>query len=177
MSDLSRRRRWAATLAVLTLAALACQPNDRERPASPTEPRALLGLPIHLLSCPTSEDLAVTGLVLPDSGGTLQLRKWRLQVPPRAVSEPTEITMHVPAGDAVQVQFTANGADHLQFRLPVTVTASYDRCLLPPLGLLVAWYWDPTSGELLQPMPSRTNLLQKTVTFWTDHFSGFVIAN
>jgi hypothetical protein len=177
MSHLSRRRHWAGTFALLTLAILGCQPQDRDRPASPTEPRALLGLPIHILNCPTSEDLAVTGVVSPDSGGTLQIRKWKLQVPPGAVTEPTEITMRVPAGNAVQVQFTANGADHLQFRLPVTVTASYERCLLPPLGVLIAWYWEPATGALLQPMPSRMNLLQETVTFWTDHFSGFVIAN
>lgn len=178
MMDLHRILRWtAAASTILTLTLAACAPDDGERPVSPTAPRALLPTLTSLLRCPTSQELSVSGTVLPDSGGSLVVGKWRLDVPPGAVDEPTQITMRVPAGNYVQVEFTANGAEHLQFRRPVAVTASYERCLLPPPGTLIVWYWDPASGRIIEPMPTFNNLLTRTARFWTDHFSGFVIAN
>ena len=41
---------------------------------------------------------------------------------------------------------------------------------------LTAWYIDPTTHELLEPMCGIDNPLTRAISFWTDHFSGYAIA-
>ena len=76
------------------------------------------------------------------------------------------------------VDLRANGQEHWQFLAPLTVTIDYSRCnvglLDPPLTV---WYVDPETGEMLEPMGGIDSRLTRTITFVTDHFSGYAIAN
>ena len=46
-----------------------------------------------------------------------------------------------------------------------------------PRGPLSVWLVDPATGEMFENMGGVDDKLTRTVTFVTDHFSGYAIAN
>ena len=153
----------------------ACDAPDAAN--APSQPELALVTTPQLLSCPSSETRGVNGRVLP-LGGTVALAKTAVVVPASALLGATDITIEVPASEHMLVELKANGQEHWQFLAPVTVTIDYGRC---PIGLLdgpvTVWHVDPSSGALLEHMGGIDNRVAKTITFVTDHFSGYAIAN
>lgn len=143
----------------------------------PSEPQLASLLAPSLLECPSTVSYSSEGLLSP-VGGLLTFAGNLVLVPPTAVEAPVEIGIEVPASRYMLVELTANGYDHWQFLSPITVSLDYSRC---DIGLLdppvTVWHVDPASGELLGHMGGFDNRLARRVTFTTDHFSGYAIAN
>ena len=138
----------------------------------------LLGGPPTPVRCPTNQTTSTTTTVT-SLGGLVSLDGLSISFPAGAVLAPTTITATIPASNVLEVDITANGAEHFIFELPIVVTLDYSRCersniLKAPLAV---WYWDPVSGNLLENMGGVDNKLLKTITFLTPHLSGYVMAN
>ena len=164
------------TVAALLVLPAACG-NDRQ--ADP------LGMPelseaagASLLACPTGESHAASARVAP-SGGNVGLGRHRMTIPAGAVADTVLITMVAPASDYLLVEMRANAQEHYQFLAPLTVTIDYSHCRMDRIaaGPLSVWLVDPSSGALLQNMGGTDDRGARTVTFTTDHFSGYAIAN
>jgi len=132
----------------------------------------------ELVECPVDVTRSTQGNVLP-LGGSVTLDGHSVSVPMGAVLLPTDIGISAPAGQYMQINLSANGQDHYQFRAPLTVTLSYARCSRANIdkGPLSVWLVDEETGALLQNMGGVDDKQARTVTFTTDHFSGYAIAN
>jgi hypothetical protein len=131
-----------------------------------------------LLSCPSAQTRATRGRVLPVSGGVVRLDGNAVSIPAAALLGAAEIEIEVPASAHMLVELRTNDQEHWQFLAPLTVTIDYSRC---PIGLLdgpvTVYHVDPATGALLEPMGGVDDRLTRTITFVTDHFSGYAIAN
>lgn len=131
-----------------------------------------------LVSCPSSTTQSVTGLI-GALGGTLSVGGTIVTIPANAVLTPTNFTLTIPASPYMEIEVTANGADHFVFSQPVAVTIDYGRCadsslLAPPYQ---AWNIDPATHTLLENMGGVDVKLTHTVVFTTIHFSGYALAD
>ena len=170
---------------VLPIAVLAafggCSDVQPTAPAAPTTPNALLGLPspgATLVECPTDDALTAAANVEPLTEALLSVGGSSVLFPAGAVLDPINARLTVPASRYMEIRLRVNGEEHFDFELPLTVTIDYSRCkrtdvLLKPLSV---WYIDSETKELLYPMGGVDNKLTRTVTFLTDHFSGYAIA-
>jgi hypothetical protein len=144
----------------------------------PVAPELTESAQAQLLSCPAVTGRATSGVVLPLLGGVLGLGATSVTVPAAAISGLTSIELEVPPSPYMLVELRANGQEHWQFLAPLTVTIDYSRCAVDPLDPpLTVWHVDPETGAMLEPMGGVDNRLLRTVTFVTDHFSGYAIAN
>ena len=133
---------------------------------------------VDLVECPTNTTYSTSGTVLP-LGGSVSLRGHSVALPLGAVLLPATIGITEPAGQYMRIDLSANGQDHWQFQVPLSVTISYARCSRANIdkGPLSVWLIDEESGELLVNMGGVDDKLARTITFETDHFSGYAIAN
>jgi len=163
-------------VAALLLALTAC--SDSSEPAGSMEPSLASSTSATLVECPSDQSFQTSGDVLP-TGGSVSLRGHSVTVPSGAVLLPTSISLAEPASQYMQVNLGANGEDHFQFRAPIRVTISYARCSRSNLDKapLSVWLIDEQTGALLQNMGGVDDKVNRTVTFETDHFSGYAIAN
>ena len=131
-----------------------------------------------LIECPSGESYETAETILP-VGGTVALRGHSVLLPLGAVVAPTEIGLREPASKYMRIDLTANGMEHFQFHELLTVTISYARCTRSDIekAPLSVWLVDPATGALLQNMGGVDDKVSRTVTFVTDHFSGYAIAN
>lgn len=130
-----------------------------------------------LVSCAVAESQSASAVIGP-RGGRITVGANSILVPAGAVRRPTEITMTVPASEHLEVDLRAAGHEHFEFNRPVVVTVSYGHC--PEIevgGRADIWHVDPDTKALLEPMPTRINERARSVTFFTDHFSFFAMAN
>ncbi|MGH7476531.1 MAG: hypothetical protein ACRELD_09595 [Longimicrobiales bacterium] len=176
MSQVRPGRTAAVSLPLLAFA-LACDTDGPAAISAPDVP-ASASLSLEPLTCATTETTTDT-FTVDGAGATFTHGKHRIVVPAGAVDVPTEIEYTVPASSVVEIRVRANGQEHFTFAEPLSITISYARCPLSLTELLplVAWYWDPATGVLLEAMPSTDDKDDRSVTFSTDHFSGYVIAN
>ena len=176
MQNFPPLRAVRALLALGLLATTACDaPDDAYVPSGPQLSEFSTA---SLVSCPTAQTTAHRGRVYPVLGGVVALASNQVVVPAAALLGSAEIEIQVPASRHMLIELKANGQDHWQFLAPVTVTIDYSRCAIGPLDPPVTvWHVDPDSGELLEHMGGVDNRLLKTITFVTDHFSGYAIAN
>ena len=127
--------------------------------------------------CRSAEAKAGRGRVLP-GGGSVAVGGNVVVVPGAAIAAATEIAIEVPASNRMVVELTANDHDHWQFLSPVSVTIDYSRCPASELGdSLAVYHVDLATGALLERMGGVDNREARTITFTTDHFSGYAIAN
>ena len=133
---------------------------------------------VTLLECPSDERGSAEELILP-LGGLVRLGGNEVVVPGGALVGATEISIESPSSPHMRVDLRANDQDHWQFLLPVTVTIDYSRCAAEALdgGPLSVWHIDTRTGELLENMGGIDDRLLRRITFTTDHFSGYAIAN
>ena len=176
MLKFSCLRALRAALAVALVLCTACDaPESGYVPVAPQLTQATGG---RLLTCPASTSREARGVVLPLLGGALRVGGTTVGIPGAALTGMTEIEIEVPASPYLLVNLRANGQEHWQFLAPLVVTIDYSRC---PIGLfdgpVTVWHIDSETGELLEPMGGLDNRLTRTITFVTDHFSGYAIAN
>ncbi|HEX6938225.1 MAG TPA: hypothetical protein VF158_02345 [Longimicrobiales bacterium] len=131
-----------------------------------------------LVVCPVGETRSASAII-GRRGGTVELDGHRVTLPRGAVDRPTMITLTAPASQYLEIDLTANGQEHFEFNVPVTVTISYARCHQRHLRreLLDAWEIDPDTKAMVESMPSRDKKGRQAVVFKTRHFSTFAIAD
>ena len=131
-----------------------------------------------LLVCKSEVTESSTALITP-LGGVVTAGGASVIVPQGALLLPTTITLTVPASKYVEIDVTADGLEHFNFELPVTVVISYERCNRSDINTrpLEAWYIDSQTKALLENMNGIDDKLTKTVTFMTGHLSGYALAN
>ena len=129
-----------------------------------------------LLVCPSTQAYTATKIIGRD-GGSLSAGGTTITLPARAVNRPTMFTLTVPASDYVEVEIVAENNHHFKFEKRVSVTMDYSRCEMDlsekPLS---AWHIDVKTKDLLEEMPGRTDKRASTVSFGTDHLSGYALA-
>ena len=169
-------------LVIASLAALgAC---GDQRPTEPAKPSAdgflggLLSSGPKLVQCRTDESTTAVGSIT-QLGGTVSIGGTSVVFPLGAVLTPTTVELTIPASDYVEIRLKANGAEHFYgFLKPIIVTIDYSRCLRTDVLFkpLTVWYIDADSKALLRPMGGIDNKITRSITFSTDHFSGYAIA-
>ena len=170
-----RRYRRVTSVALLGIVA-AC---GETRPTDPlSQPALAESWAVSLVPCPTGESRAAQGRVTP-AGGGVGLDRNRVVVPQGAVLDTSTVTIETPASSYLLVEFRVDGHEHHQFLAPLAVTLDYARCPADQIarGDLSVWLVDPATGELLQNMGGVDDRSARTITFYTDHFSGYAIAN
>ena len=165
-------------LALLFVVAPALTACDRPEPAEvPSAPEEASIATAALVDCPTDETRASSATVSL-LGGVVNRLGTIVSVPPEALLAPITLDVEIPASQYMLVELGVNGEDHWQFLAPITVTIDYSRCQIglldPPVHV---WNVDPATGDLLEHMGGVDNRLLRRVTFTTDHFSGYAIAN
>lgn len=150
-----------------------------DRPTDPgARPQLADAAAVSLVSCPTGETRAASAHV-PPQGVALGLGRHQVSLPDGAVADTTLVTLEVPASQHLRVELRANEHEHYQFMAPLTVTLDYGRCSMKEIekGALSVWLLDDSTGALLQNMGGHDDRPSRTITFTTDHFSGYAIAN
>ena len=160
----------------LALSVSAC--GETNAPDGPSEPQLSVSSNPTLIECPSSTTYETSGTVLA-LGGSVQLNGHRVSLPMGAVLGPTSIEMRDPAGQFMLLNLGANGQEHFQFQAPISITIDYSRCTRSNInkGPLSVWLIDPATGALLQNMGGVDNKANRSITFETDHFSGYALAN
>jgi hypothetical protein len=141
------------------------QPNLNETSAS------------GLLVCPQSSFDFAWSIIGP-LGGLLTLNGNQVIIAPQSLLSLAFVTIRQPISPYVEIQVRVNGREHWEFAQPVTVVLDYSRCpesSLPP-GPLTAWQIDPLTNEFIEDMHGVDDRAARTVTFTTDHFSGYAVA-
>jgi len=165
-----------AGAAIFALGLLAC---DGSRGAEhPVAPELAEVVAPSLMPCPASAAEAETGSV-GTAGGALHLGDHVVQLPPQAVLGTTMIRLTDVPGPYLMVDLRANLSEHWRFNRSLTITLDYSRCPAESLarGPLSVWLVDVGTGELLEPMGGTDDRANRRITFQTDHFSGYAIAN
>lgn len=131
-----------------------------------------------LVECPSDVTYSTSETVLA-LGGSVALRGHEVRLPTGAVIGPTTIGLSEPASQYMLIDLSANGQEHFQFQSPITITISYARCTRSNIDKapLSVWLVDPSTGALLQNMGGVDDKSSLRITFQTDHFSGYAIAN
>lgn len=161
---------------VVAVGLTACAESDA--PNGPAEPQLSVSSNPTLVECPSTSTLSSLGTVLP-TGGVVALGGHRVTLPLGAVLSPTAIEIRDPASQFMMLDLRAGGQEHYQFRAPISVTIDYSRCSRSNIdkGTLSVWLIDPATGALLQNMGGVDDKANHRITFQTDHFSGYALAN
>jgi hypothetical protein len=167
------------TLAALAAALTACSEPTAPEPSAAA--RTLLtgeGKP-GLVQCPTDESQSVSAL-LGVLGGEVSVGGHRVIVPPDALPllGLSLVTLTVPASKYVEIEVRVNGLPHFQFAQPLTLVVDYSRCSRSNIDHepLRVWYIDPVTKAFIEDMGGVDDKIARTVTFATDHFSGYAVA-
>lgn len=167
----------SALLLTVLLGITAC--DAPEFGGEPAEPQLSSVSAATLLECTVATPGAAQAVILAGAGGTIELGGNSVVVPAEALLDPTEIAIAVPESPHVRVDLTADGQEHWQFQAPVTITIDYSRCDQSTYAgkTLSVWLLDSESGALVEHMGGTDNRTARQITFTTDHFSGYAIAN
>lgn len=156
----------------------ACAGADRTAAPEAGTPLALLGGGAPTLLPCSMTPASASGVISPSLGGTVAAGGVTITLPAGAVLAPTTLTVSVPESPFREVHIRANGAEHFLFLQTATVTISYDGCGVDPLApSLSAWNVDEATRAPIAQMLSVDDRLLRTVTFVTNHLSGYAIAN
>src|SRR5215210_6851760 len=71
--------------------------------------------------CPTRIEYTASAVIGAD-GGKVEIAGHNLTIPAGAVGVPTTFTLRAPAGRYLQIELTAQGAEHYEFPAPASVT-------------------------------------------------------
>jgi len=118
--------------------------------------------------------------VISRGGGRLTVGNNTLEIPKRAVDEPTVFTMRVVAGDTVVVQLHAtrlvSGRAYGYFDKPVTLYLSYEDADPADVSkLLITYLVDGTTSGEKQGLPSARRFTDKTISAHLFHFSNYAL--
>ena len=146
---------------------------------SPKSPSALLlERTSTLVECPSDVSLSASASIGP-LGGSVSAGGHRIIVPPDALPPGVSVvTLIVPPSRFVEIEARVNGLPHFEFAVPVTVVVDYSRCSRSNIDQepLRVWHINPLTNTFLEDMGGVDDKAARTVTFTTDHFSGYAIA-
>lgn len=168
-------------LPAILLAAAACSDAPTSAPAGPSAVAPTRAVTVaaagNLLECASAPASSVTRLITP-AGGFVATGGHAIAIPRGAVAKPVRITMSVPASRFVEVDISAEGSAHYQFRRPVVVTLDYSRCgaSADDLTSMTAWYVDRSTLGFLADMGGIDDRYFRRIVFTTDHLSGYAVA-
>jgi len=129
-----------------------------------------------LLECPTTTTQS-SSLLFTSLGGTVTVAGSAIVVPLNGLTDAATVTLTVPASRFMEINARVNGEEHFQFALPVTVIIDYSRCTRRNLWKpLTVWLIDSQTKALLEQMPAIDNPITRQITFLTDHFSSYSVA-
>jgi hypothetical protein len=163
----------------LILSLANCSSDLVTAPSAPvtSEVRAPEVMQRSLLECPSAQPIQASATI-GRAGGVIAVGGFSMRIPGGVVSEPTRFTLLVPASRYLEVEISAAGEKHYQFERRVMVTLDYSRCALDPRSAeFSAWYIDSDTKEPLANMGGHDDRGRHRVTFFTDHLSGYAIAN
>ncbi len=143
--------------------------NDSTRTTTDT-----LSLAKYLEEVPADSIKGVTTLIHAEEGGSLNLGTAYLEIPPRALTTDTEITLGMTSGSFVEYALEPTG---LTFRVPVHFTVKYDRTTVDPQDgaeLVIAWF-DP-SRSVWTSIGGETDGTTQKVSVDLSHFSYYALA-
>lgn len=162
----------------LVLALGACVGDPTTPLARSSRLLGIIGDGSTLIQCSAAEPASATSLIGP-LGGVVSVGNNRVVIPANAVLQTTAFTLKIPASRYVEIEVTANGAEHFVFASPVTVTLDYDRCVRNDIlrAPLMVWNIDPVSKSLLKQMIGVDDRITRSITFSTIHFSGYAVAD
>jgi hypothetical protein len=170
-------RRFA--LATLAAALTACSEPTSPDPSSAARAFFFDDDKAGLIQCPTDATESGSAL-LGVGGGTVSAGGHLVIVPANALPELglSLVTLTAPASKYVEIEVRVNGEPHFLFSLPVTVVVDYSRCSRSDIDRapLRVWYIDSETKEFIADMGGIDDKLTRTVTFFTDHFSGYAVA-
>ena len=163
------RRSVAAVLALGLAGAASCE--------TPTIPPEQDPQNFTLASCPTTVSQTTQALIGP-LGGTLSLAGTVIGIPSGALTEPTLITLTIPASQYMEIDVRANDLLSFVFNKPIGIRLDYSRCTDPALDTqrLSVWHIDTQSKALLENMGGTDNKSANTIDFTTGHLSNYAIA-
>ncbi|MBX6331790.1 MAG: hypothetical protein IRY91_08080 [Gemmatimonadaceae bacterium] len=172
--------RYGLGASLITVALVAC--NDAATgPRSTTTPLVSADVIVQgsvaFVGCPQDTTLVGHAVIGPQ-GGTLSVGDSRIDIPAGVLTEDTPFTMTVPAGSLIRVDVSVDGVAHYQFSAPVSITIGYSRCRMRVLSLspYTAWYIDSNTLLPIAPMGGDDNRSDYSLTFTTNHLSGYAIA-
>jgi hypothetical protein len=169
------RRFFALTLAGLTACSEPTKPD-----ASGTTFTLLPPLKKSILvECPTEESQSASAIIASAVGGVVSVSGHSVTLAPNAL--PTGewvVTLTAPASKYVELELSVTGAPYVSFSPPAIVTIDYSRCARSNIDRapLRAWYIDSVTKELLENMGGVDDKILRKLTFTTDHFSGYAVA-
>lgn len=124
---------------------------------------------VPALPGPTSGSKLINGLL----GGTLQVGRFTLVVPPLAFSGSATISINVPDASQMKVELNIFPASANHFRLPVVLSSNVSGAVLPLISELETVWFDELAG-VWRPVPgSAVNVAGLTVYAPLYHFSTY----
>lgn len=170
-----RRFAFVALAAGLT----ACSEPTAPTPSAAARPLFFEPDKAALIQCP-SDISQTTSALLGVLGGEISIGGTRVIIPPDALPlfGLSLVTLTVPPSKYVEIEVRVNGLPHFQFTQPVTVVIDYSRCTRSDIDRspLRVWNINPLTKTFLEDMGGVDDKVARTVTFTTDHFSGYAIA-
>ena len=120
----------------------------------------------------------ITWGIIGPLGGLLSLDGHSITFPQLALDRLVLVTLRTPSTRFVEVEARVNGRDHFQFAQPVTVVLDYSRCEPWEIGPepLTVWQIDPETKAFIRDMGGIDDRANKRISFTTDHFSGYAVA-
>ena len=164
------KRGAVATLAFLGLL-LSC--DGPSNPPPPPDPGS-----VRLVVCPTNETLTTQALMNPLRLGTVSLAGTVVAVPVGALQLPTLIRLTIPASQFMEIEVTANDLTSFLFQDEIGIRIDYSRCTDPDLAWarLSVWEIDPVTKALIEFKGGVDDKANRTISFKTNHLSGYAIA-
>lgn len=132
-----------------------------------------------LVACPTNESQSTFDL-LGGGGGIVALGGTQVIIPDGALPSLglSLVRLRIPASSYVEIDVSVNDLVDFDFHRPVTVVIDYSRCTRSDIDRapLTVWYINPVTKAFIADMGGVDDKVARTVTFQTDHFSGYAIA-
>jgi len=170
--------RRITSLAIIVALSACSDPATSPTPTPASPPALLLEKTSTLVECPSDVSLSASASI-GSLGGSVSVGGHSIIVPPDALPLGLSVvTLIVPPSRFVEIEARVNGLPHFQFAVPVTVVVDYSRCTRSNIdqGPLRVWHIDPLTNAFMQDMGGVDDKTTRTVTFTTDHFSGYAIA-
>jgi hypothetical protein len=168
------------TLAALAAAFTACsEPTGLDRSATslslfPDELKKT-----QLVECPTDITETTTAVLLGGVLGEVTVGGHRITVPAGALLPGVYVvTLTAPASKYVEIEAVVNGLPQFTFLEPVEIVINYGRCTRSDIdhAPLQAWYINSLTKAPIENMGGVDDKVARTVTFNTNHFSGYAVA-
>jgi hypothetical protein len=132
---------------------------------------------LALIQC-AKADFDFKWALLGPLGGLLSLDGHSLLIPSGSLLNLALITLKQPATTFVEVDVRVNFRPHFQFAKPVTLTLDYSRCDASEIGEgpVSVVEINPFTKAILREVGGVDNRDAERISFETDHFSGYAVA-